>query len=69
MVLVGLLPLGLGLTGCATTAVYERARLADSAMTGSSNGALEFLRAKVEAAREAGLGRSTSAGAGGCGCE
>jgi hypothetical protein len=55
--------------GCATTAVYERQRLADPAMMGSSNGALEFLRAKVELAREAGLGRSTGAAAGGCGCE
>lgn len=58
-----------GAAGCATTAVYQRERLADPAMARSSNETLLYLRAKIETAREGGLGRSDDVIAGGCGCQ
>lgn len=56
-------------SGCATTAVYQRARLADAAMQLDRDDTLFYLRGKIEAAREGGLGGFGSSAAGGCGCQ
>ena len=56
-------------SGCATTRVYERARIVDPAMSFDEDAALTYLRNKIEAAREGGFGGFGGAAAGGCGCE
>lgn len=56
-------------SGCATTQVPDREKIADEAMYFDSDGSVTFLREKVEAAREGALGGYGGAAAGGCGCQ
>jgi len=56
-------------TGCATTAPTDRARLASDAMRFDPDEGLQYLRLKMEAAREGSLGGYGDATAGSCGCE
>ncbi len=55
--------------GCAVTAPADRARLASEAMEFDPDPALQYLRLKMEAAREGSLGGYGDAMAGGCGCQ
>jgi hypothetical protein len=55
--------------GCATTAFHQREKLNDRSMQFDQDGGLTYLRQKIEAAREGGLGGFGSAEAGGCGCQ
>lgn len=59
----------LGATGCAATAPADRARLASEAMRFDPDDGLQYLRLKMEAAREGSLGGYGDAMAGGCGCQ
>ncbi|MFO0722756.1 MAG: DUF4266 domain-containing protein [Myxococcota bacterium] len=56
-------------SGCSTTRYYERQRLADASMQFDSDPTLVYLRTKVEAAREGGLGGFGGSAVGGCGCQ
>ena len=56
-------------SGCATTEFYEREKLNDRSMQFDQDGGLNYLRSKIEAAREGSLGGFGSAEAGGCGCQ
>ncbi|MCC7508489.1 MAG: DUF4266 domain-containing protein [Planctomycetes bacterium] len=55
--------------GCATTQFYERENLNDRAMQFDQDGGVNYVRSKIEAAREGSLGGFGSAEAGGCGCQ
>lgn len=55
--------------GCSTTQFYEREKLNDRAAQFDQDGGLNYLRQKIEAAREGSLGGFGSAEAGGCGCQ
>ena len=55
--------------GCASTEFYQREKLNDRAMQFDQDGGLNYLRQKIEAAREGSLGGFGSAEAGGCGCQ
>lgn len=55
--------------GCAATQFHQREKLNDRAMQFDQDGGLTYLRQKIEAAREGGLGGFGSAEAGGCGCQ
>lgn len=57
------------LSACQTTQYYQRRKIADRCMQFDSNGRLVYIRNKIEAAREGGLGGFGSASAGGCGCQ
>jgi len=57
------------LGACATTRYYDRQALADRAMAFDADRQVAYLRDKIEAAREGGLGGFGGATAGGCGCE
>lgn len=59
----------LGAGGCAVTAPADRARLASDAMEFDPDDGLQYLRLKMEAAREGSLGGYGDAMAGGCGCQ
>ena len=56
-------------TGCATTRFYEREALADPAMTPDHDAQMAWIRAKMHAAREGGLGSFGEGAAGSCGCQ
>jgi hypothetical protein len=56
-------------SGCATTDVASRDRLAAEAMAFDAHEGIRHLRLKIEAAREASLGGYGEASAGGCGCQ
>ncbi len=55
--------------GCSTTQFFEREKLNDRAAQFDQDGGLNYLRQKIEAAREGSLGGFGSAEAGGCGCQ
>jgi hypothetical protein len=55
--------------GCAATQFYERESLNDRAMQFDQDGGVNYVRSKIEAAREGSLGGFGSAEAGGCGCQ
>lgn len=55
--------------GCAATRFHERERLADPAMRFDPDESVDYLRTKMEAAREGAFGRFGPVAAGGCGCE
>jgi hypothetical protein len=55
--------------GCAATQFYEREKLNDRAMQFDQDGGVNYVRSKIEAAREGSLGGFGSAEAGGCGCQ
>jgi hypothetical protein len=55
--------------GCAATQFHEREKLADRAMQFDQDGGLNYVRMKIDAAREGALGGFGSAEAGGCGCQ
>jgi hypothetical protein len=55
--------------GCASTEFYQREKLNDRAMQFDQDGGLNYLRQKIEAAREGSLGGFGAAEAGGCGCQ
>lgn len=55
--------------GCAATAPADRARLASEAMRFDPDDGMQYLRLKMEAAREGSLGGYGDAMAGGCGCQ
>ncbi len=57
------------LSACATTRFYEREMLSEAAMEFDVDGSLVFVRHKIEAAREGGLGGFGASVAGGCGCQ
>jgi hypothetical protein len=61
--------LSLGVCACATTDIAARDRLSAEAMAFEPNDGLQYLRLKMEAAREASLGGYGEASAGGCGCQ
>lgn len=69
LVALGLLGCIGWLSGCQTTRYYQRRHVADRCMQFDSNGRLVYIRNKIEAAREGGLGGFGSASAGGCGCQ
>jgi hypothetical protein len=56
-------------TGCSATQFYERENLNDRAMQFDQDGGVNYVRSKIEAAREGSLGGFGSAEAGGCGCQ
>jgi hypothetical protein len=64
-----LLACAAGLAACAATRDVDRARLAEDAMRLDSAGGSDYLRLKMEAAREGALGGYGDAVAGGCGCQ
>ena len=55
--------------GCAATQFYEREKLNDRSMQFDQDPGLNYVRQKIEAAREGSLGGFGSAEAGGCGCQ
>ncbi|CAG0930154.1 hypothetical protein PLCT1_01282 [Planctomycetaceae bacterium] len=57
------------MAGCSTTQFFEREKLNDRAAQFDQDGGLNYLRQKIEAAREGSLGGFGSAEAGGCGCQ
>jgi hypothetical protein len=59
----------LALAGCQTTEFHEREQLADRSMRPDADPDLQYMRSKVEAAREGALGGFGSSTAGGCGCQ
>ena len=59
----------LATVGCSTTQFFEREKLNDRAAQFDQDGGLNYLRQKIEAAREGSLGGFGSAEAGGCGCQ
>jgi hypothetical protein len=61
--------IALMMQGCASTQFYERERLNDRAMQFDQDGGVNYVRSKIEAAREGSLGGFGSAEAGGCGCQ
>ena len=61
--------MGIAGSGCATTGIVERDRIASPEMRFDADGSIAFLRGKVEAAREGALGGYGGAAAGGCGCQ
>lgn len=62
-----LLGLGVGLSGCAPVAPWERGNLAKPHMALEPNPTLRALREHTYMSREAALGGGVAAG-GGCGC-
>lgn len=61
--------LGFAVCGCATTRFHERERLAHEAMRLDADHSIDYVRTKMEAAREGSLGRFGPVAAGGCGCQ
>jgi hypothetical protein len=57
------------MAGCSTTQFFEREKLNDRAAQFDQDGGINYLRQKIEAAREGSLGGFGSAEAGGCGCQ
>jgi hypothetical protein len=57
------------LPGCSTTAFHQRERLAHPAMQFDRDESVDYLRTKMEAAREGAFGRFGPVAAGGCGCQ
>lgn len=55
--------------GCSTTGFHERERLADPSMRFDPDDSVDYLRTKMEAAREGAFGRYGPVAAGGCGCQ
>jgi hypothetical protein len=55
--------------GCAATKFYQREKLNDRSMQFDQDAGLNYVRQKIEAAREGSLGGFGSAEAGGCGCQ
>jgi hypothetical protein len=56
-------------TGCSTTGFHQRERLAHPAMRFDPDPSVDYLRTKMEAAREGAFGRFGPVAAGGCGCQ
>lgn len=54
---------------CSTTGFHERERLAHPAMRFDRDESVDYLRTKMEAAREGAFGRFGPVAAGGCGCQ
>lgn len=69
LALLGAAAAASGTAGCAVTAPADRARLASEAMEFDPDAGLQYLRLKMEAAREGSLGGYGDAMAGGCGCQ
>jgi hypothetical protein len=55
--------------GCSTTGFHERERLAHPGMRFDADESVDYLRTKMEAAREGAFGRFGPVAAGGCGCQ
>jgi len=55
--------------GCSTTGFHERERLAHPGMRFDPDESVDYLRTKMEAAREGAFGRFGPVAAGGCGCQ
>ena len=56
-------------TGCSTTGFHQRERLAHPSMRFDTDPSVDYLRTKMEAAREGAFGRFGPVAAGGCGCQ